>query len=52
MKNNTDTKNNDIVKNKNYYVKEVNPKTARELIKKYHYSGKSVPNSQLHLGGV
>ena len=29
---------------------EIDAKIAKELIKKYHYSGKVVPNSKLHLG--
>jgi len=36
--------------NKNYYMIEIDAKSARELVKKYHYSGKVVPNSKLHLG--
>ncbi len=36
--------------NKNYYLQEVDAKIAKDLIKKYHYSGKIVPNSKLHLG--
>ena len=38
------------IHNKNYYVDEVDAKVARELVKKYHYSKKVVPNSKLHLG--
>ena len=38
------------VENKNYYMQEIDAKIARELVKKYHYSGKVVPNSKLHLG--
>ena len=38
------------IHNKNYYVDEVGVKVARELVKKYHYSKKVVPNSKLHLG--
>lgn len=33
-----------------YNVCEINAKEASEIVKKYHYSGKVVPNSQLHLG--
>lgn len=36
--------------NKNYYMIEIEAKKARELIIKYHYSHKVVPNSKLHLG--
>lgn len=36
--------------NKRYYVKKIDAKTARDLIKTYHYSGKTVQNSKLHLG--
>ena len=38
------------IRNKNYYVEEIAPKSARELVIKYHYSHKVVPNSSLHLG--
>jgi len=38
------------IKNQNYYVKEINSKEGREIVKKYHYSKKVVPNSKLHLG--
>lgn len=38
------------VENKNYYMEVVPVKVARELVKKYHYSGKVVANSTLHLG--
>lgn len=31
-------------------MKEIDVKTARDLVKRYHYSGKVVPNSYLHLG--
>ena len=31
-------------------MQEIDAKIARELVKKYHYSGKVVPNSKLHLG--
>ncbi len=39
-----------IVENKNYYMHEIDVKTAKDLIVKYHYSKKVVPNSKLHLG--
>ena len=42
--------NERIIHNKNYYIKEIDVKEARELVKKYHYSGRSVGNSKLHLG--
>jgi hypothetical protein len=38
------------IKNSNYYVAEIQAKDARDIVKKYHYSGKVVPNSSLHLG--
>ena len=31
-------------------VEVINSKTANEFVKKYHYSGKVVPNSKLHFG--
>ena len=31
-------------------MKEIDVKTARDLVRRYHYSGKVVPNSYLHLG--
>ena len=33
-----------------YSVKELEPKVARDYVKKYHYSGKVVANSKIHLG--
>ncbi len=39
-----------ICKNNTYYVKEIPAKQARDIVKKYHYSKKIVPNSNLHLG--
>lgn len=36
--------------NKNYIMKEIPSKIAREVVKKFHYSGKVVNNSRLHLG--
>ena len=33
-----------------YIVDEVSARTAGELVRKYHYSGKVVGNSRLHLG--
>ena len=39
-----------MTENKNYYMTEIDAKVARDLIKKYHYSHKVVPNSKLHLG--
>lgn len=38
------------VENKNYILTEVSPTLAREIITTYHYSGKVVKNSKLHLG--
>jgi len=35
---------------KNYFVGEIPAKQAREIVKRYHYSGKCVSNSSLHLG--
>jgi hypothetical protein len=35
---------------KDILIKPIDAKTANELVKKIHYSGKVVPNSQLHLG--
>lgn len=39
-----------FIKNKVYYVNEIDAKQAREIVKKYHYSGKVVSNSKIHLG--
>lgn len=39
-----------ITENKNYYAKQVDCKTARDFIRKFHYSHKIVNNSRLHLG--
>lgn len=39
-----------VIKNKNYYVDEINSDDAKKLMVKYHYSGKVVPNSKLHIG--
>jgi len=33
-----------------YFVKEIDSKDARRIVSRYHYSGKVVPNSKLHLG--
>lgn len=33
-----------------YVVKQIEAKLAREIVKKYHYSGKVVANSKIHLG--
>ena len=33
-----------------YFVQEIDAKRAREIVKKYHYSGKVVSNSDIHLG--
>ena len=33
-----------------YTVKEIDAKTANNMVKRYHYSGKVVSNSCLHLG--
>ena len=38
------------VSNKNYVCREIPAKVARDIVKKYHYSHKVVPNSNLHLG--
>lgn len=35
---------------KEIIVKVIPPKIANEFVKKHHYSGKVVPNSQLHFG--
>lgn len=35
---------------KDIVVKVIPPKIANEFVKKHHYSGKVVPNSQLHFG--
>lgn len=35
---------------KDIIVKPINPTAANEFVKKHHYSGKVVPNSQLHFG--
>jgi adenine modification enzyme len=37
-------------KNKNYYIKEIAAKQARDIVKRYHYSKKVVVNSKIHLG--
>lgn len=39
-----------MIKNKNYYVEKIDANIGREIVKKYHYSKKVVPNSKLHLG--
>lgn len=36
--------------NKRYILREIPAYQARDLIRTYHYSGKVVPNSSLHLG--
>ena len=33
-----------------YIVKPIDAKNARDIVKKYHYSGKVVSNSKIHLG--
>ncbi len=38
------------VSNKNYIVRSINAKEGNALIKEYHYSGKIVNNTKLHLG--
>lgn len=38
------------ISNKHYICKDIDSKTANIFIKKYHYSGKVVSNSKLHLG--
>lgn len=43
-----DTEN--VVNGKNYFVKEIASKLANGIVKQYHYSGKVVANSKLHLG--
>jgi len=35
---------------KDIKLKSIDSKTANAFVKKYHYSGKVVPNSQLHFG--
>ena len=45
IKSDTFIKSSDI-----YDVKLVDAKAARDIVKKYHYSGKVVANSKLHLG--
>lgn len=40
---------NEIIGSK-YTIREINSKIARDIVKKYHYSGKVVANSKLHLG--
>ncbi len=40
------------IKSGNYTVMEIPTEEAIEIVKKYHYSGKVVPNSSLHLGIV
>ena len=40
----------DFVSNDKYLVKIIPAAKAREIVKKYHYSGKVVANSKLHLG--
>ena len=35
---------------KEIIVKVIPPKIANDFVKKHHYSGKVVPNSQLHFG--
>lgn len=35
---------------KDILIKPIDSKSARSVCKKYHYSGKVVPNSQIHLG--
>lgn len=35
---------------KDIYIKPIDSKSARQICKRYHYSGKVVPNSQIHLG--
>lgn len=38
------------IQNKKYYIEEVESRVATKLIKEFHYSGKAVSNSNLHLG--
>lgn len=35
---------------KNLQIKPITPASAARVIRRYHYSGKVVPNSQIHLG--
>ena len=39
-----------FTENKHYLMCEIPAKEAKELVRTYHYSGKVVPNSSLHLG--
>ncbi len=41
---------NRFVSNSTYMVKAIDSKAARDIVKQYHYSGKVVANSKLHLG--
>lgn len=40
----------DYIKNKNYYIKEIDKKEGQSIIKKYHYSHKAIGYSSLYLG--
>lgn len=42
--------NSKVTANKNYFCMEIDSDRANTLVKKFHYSGKVVPNSSLHLG--
>ena len=43
-------KENNMASAKDIFVAPISAKDANELVRKVHYSGKIVPNSQLHLG--
>lgn len=38
------------ITNGTYFVDSITSDEARNMVKQYHYSGKAVPNSQIHLG--
>lgn len=40
----------DTIKGATYHVDQIDAKEARDIVKKYHYSGKVVANSNIHLG--
>lgn len=39
-----------VTKNAKYYMKEIGVQLAKKMVMEYHYSGKVVQNSKLHLG--
>lgn len=39
-----------MISAKDIFIKPINARTANEFVKKTHYSGKVVPNSQIHFG--